>query len=108
MNARPSPGGNVVAVVIVFRATQATHHSSQASTPSAWEVPEMLIRLSNLDLDDHEHSFVRARVFGALANGTYPGQPWNRVEPLMAETWQQIRGASHLNWEDVRNEAHAA
>ena len=68
----------------------------------------MLIRLFHLDLEDNEHSVIRARVFGELATGTYPGQPWSRVEPLMAETWQQIRGGSRLNWEDVRDEAHAA
>jgi hypothetical protein len=68
----------------------------------------MLIRLVNLDFEDSEHSVTRARVFGELATGTYPGQPWNRVEPLMAETWQQIRGDSRLDWEDVRVEAHAA
>ena len=68
----------------------------------------MLIRLVNLDFDDNEHSVIRARVFGELATGTYPGQPWSRVEPMMAETWLQIRGASPLSWEDVRGEAHAA
>jgi hypothetical protein len=81
---------------------------NHAPRHGACEDPEMLIRLSNMDFDDTEHSVVRARVFGELATGTYPGQPWNRVEPLMAETWQQIRGESRLSWEDVRNEAHAA
>lgn len=68
----------------------------------------MLIRLTSYDFDDNAHAITRARVFGELATGTYPGQPWERVEPRMAETWQQIRGESHLDWEDVRGEAHAA
>ncbi len=50
----------------------------------------------------------RARVFGELATGTYPGQTWDVVEPRMAATWEKIRGQSHLQWQDVRDEAHAA
>lgn len=74
----------------------------------------MLIRLTAPGLgdpnlvDDTGHAVTRARVFGELATGTYPGQPWDRVEPRMAETWEQIRGQSHLAWQDVRGEAHAA
>lgn len=73
----------------------------------------MLIRLTtpifnDSGLDDRGHAVTRARVFGELATDTYPGQPWDRVEPQMAEAWGAIRGDSHLNWEDVRHEAHAA
>ena len=68
----------------------------------------MLIRLETYDLDDSGHSIIRARVFGELAMGKYPGQPWEQVEPLMADSWKQIRGDSRLDWEDVRDEAHAA
>lgn len=68
----------------------------------------MLIRLTSHDLDDNAHAITRARVFGELATGSYPGRPWNQVEPLMAETWQRIRGESKLDWADVRGEAHAA
>jgi hypothetical protein len=67
----------------------------------------MLIRLPAV-LDDSGHTVTRARVFGELATGTYPGQPWEHVEPRMAATWDKIRGESHLGWQDVRAEAHAA
>lgn len=68
----------------------------------------MLIRLNTPDLDDCGHAVTRARMFGELAMDRYPGQPWNRVEPQMAETWGAIRGDSRLDWDDVRDEAHAA
>lgn len=68
----------------------------------------MFIRLPTYDLEENSHAVTRARVFGELATGTYPGLPWDRVEPQMAETWLRIRGESRLNWEDVRDEAHAA
>ena len=68
----------------------------------------MLIRLPAYATDDTGHSVTRARVFGELATGTYPGQAWDVVEPRMAETWTKIRGKSHLQWQDVRDEARAA
>lgn len=68
----------------------------------------MVIRLNSPADDDRGHGLTRARVFGELATDTYPGQPWDRVEPQMAETWRTIRGDSQLNWDDVRDEAHAA
>ena len=68
----------------------------------------MLIRLPAQATDDTGHSVTRARVFGELATGTYPGQAWESVEPRMAATWEKIRGQSHLQWQDVRDEARAA
>ena len=68
----------------------------------------MLIRLPAQATDETGHSVTRARVFGELATGTYPGQAWEIVEPQMAATWEKIRGQSRLQWQDVRDEAHAA
>jgi hypothetical protein len=68
----------------------------------------MLIRLPAQATDDTGHSVTRARVFGELATGTYPGQAWDVVEPRMAATWEKIRGQSRLQWQDVRDEARAA
>lgn len=68
----------------------------------------MLIRLPDLATDETGHSVTRARVFGELATGTYPGQSWEVVEPRMAATWEKIRGRSRLQWQDVRDEARAA
>jgi hypothetical protein len=68
----------------------------------------MLIRLPDLATDETGHSVTRARVFGELATGTYPGQSWDIVEPHMAATWDKIRGQSRLQWQDVRDEARAA
>lgn len=68
----------------------------------------MLIRLPAYATDDTGHSVTRARVFGELATGAYPGQSWDVVEPRMAATWNKIRGKSHLHWPDVRDEARAA
>ncbi len=68
----------------------------------------MIVRLPHSHSLEQDEGRARARVFGEVATGLYPGQPWGEVEPHMADDWGSVRGSSPLSWADVRNDAHAA
>lgn len=69
----------------------------------------MVIQLHQLPVNpEFDEGRTRARIFGEVATGLYPGATWGTVEPHMAGDWQAIRGNSPLTWADVRGAAHAS
>jgi hypothetical protein len=69
----------------------------------------MVIQLRQLPVNpEFDEGRTRARIFGEVATGMYPGATWGTVEPHMAGDWQAVRGNSPLTWADVRGSAHAS
>ncbi len=69
----------------------------------------MLIHLQQFPVSsEFDEGHTRARIFGEVATGMYPGANWGTVETQMAGDWQAVRGNSLLAWADVRGAARAS